>query len=218
MDVPEPREREETPPAQTVATAAPARVLVAYATKHGSTGEVADWIAEEVRDAGADVDVAPVKAAPSLAGYDAVVLGGPMIMGWHEDARRYLAGHAAELTGKRTAIFITAASLTETGEDQVDGLPILKDPWLVKEPRDAARLKYKERYATPAHYLEDVRKAAPGLRPLSVAFFGGSLDLTTMNIFEKLFVMVVVGATPGDARNQKGVRAWAKELAPELLA
>jgi menaquinone-dependent protoporphyrinogen oxidase len=199
------------------ATAAPARVLVAYATKHGSTAELADWIADEVREAGADVDVSPVTAAPPLAGYDAVVLGGPMIMGWHKDARRYLKQHAGELSGKPTALFITAASLTETGEEQIDGIPVTKDPWLVKEPRDRAKLSYKENYAVPQHYLKDAFEAAPGLRPVAAAFFGGSLDLTTMNLFEKLFVMLAIRATPGDARNQKAVRAWAREVTPELL-
>jgi menaquinone-dependent protoporphyrinogen oxidase len=199
------------------ATAAPARVLVAYATKHGSTAELADWIADEVREAGADVDVSPVTAAPPLAGYDAVVLGGPMIMGWHKDARRYLKQHAGELSGKPTALFITAASLTETGEEQIDGIPVTKDPWLVKEPRDRAKLSYKENYAVPQHYLKDAFEAAPRLRPVAAAFFGGSLDLTTMNLFEKLFVMLAIRATPGDARNQKAVRAWAREVTPELL-
>jgi menaquinone-dependent protoporphyrinogen IX oxidase len=199
------------------ATTAPARVLVTYATKHGSTAELAGWIADEVREAGANVDVSPVTAAPSLAGYDAVVLGGPMIMGWHKDARRYLKRHAGDLSGKPTAIFITAASLTETGEEQIDGIPVTKDPWLVKEPRDPAKLSYKENYAVPRHYLKDALEAAPGLRPVAAAFFGGSLDLTKMNLFEKLFVMLAIRATPGDARNQKAVRAWAREVTPELL-
>ena len=36
-------------------------------------------------------------AAPGPAGYDAVVVGGPMIMGWHKDARKYLKRHRDQL-------------------------------------------------------------------------------------------------------------------------
>jgi menaquinone-dependent protoporphyrinogen oxidase len=213
-----PREQgQPTPPAAATAVAAPARVLVAYATRHGSTAEVADWIAEEVRAAGADVDVAPAAAVPKIQRYAAIVLGGPMIRGWHRDACRFLKRHAGELADKPTALFITAASLTETGEEQAGGVPLTKDPWLVKEPRNPSKLTYKENYARPAHYLEDVFRAAPALQPQSIAFFAGSLDLSTMNLFEKLFVMLVVRATPGDARNQKAVRAWAQEITPRLL-
>ena len=54
------------------------------------------------------------------------------------------------------------------------------------------------------------------MRPRSVAFFAGSLDLTTMNVFEKLFVLLVVGATPGDGRNWKAIREWGAGLGEVL--
>ena len=48
--------------------------------------------------------------------------------------------------------------------------------------------------------------------------FAGSLDLTTMNIFEKLFVLLVVGATPSDGRNWKAIREWGAGLGKVLQA
>jgi menaquinone-dependent protoporphyrinogen oxidase len=39
------------------------RVLVAYATKHGATEEIAEAIAEELRQAGHTVDCEPAGAA-----------------------------------------------------------------------------------------------------------------------------------------------------------
>ena len=115
-----------------------------------------------------------------------------------------------------TALFITAASLTDTGETEVDGVPILKDPRVAKAPRTSGKLRYRESYALPSHYLGDVLKKATPLRPKSVAFFGGCLDLTTMNIFEKLFVLLAVGATPGDGRHWELIRSWGAGLAEEL--
>jgi menaquinone-dependent protoporphyrinogen oxidase len=192
------------------------RILLVCTTRHGSTREVADAVADELRAAGADVDVRPAAEAPGPSGYDAVVVGGPMIMGWHKDAQRYVSRHRTELQGLPSALFITAASLTDTGESDVDEVPIVKDPWLGKAPKDAARLRYRERYALPSHYLGDVLKAAAPWRPRTVAFFAGSLDLTTMNLLEKAFVLLIVGATPGDGRNWKAIREWGAGLGEVL--
>jgi len=198
------------------ATATALHVLLVCATRHGSTREVADAVAEELRAAGHEVDERPAAEAPGPAGYDAVVVGGPMIMGWHREAVRYVTKHRADLERLPTALFITAASLTETGECDMQGVPIVKDPWLAKAPRDAAKLRRKERYSLPQHYLGDVLKKVSPLRPRSVAFFAGSLDLTTMNLFEKAFVLLVVGATPGDGRNWKAIREWGAGLGEVL--
>jgi menaquinone-dependent protoporphyrinogen IX oxidase len=217
----EPQEKPD--PANSASSAGPTtatalRVLLVYATRHGSTREVADAVAEELRAAGCDVDEWPAAEAPGPAGYDAAVVGGPMIMGWHRQAMRYLKKHRRELERLPTALFITAASLTETGETDVEGVPIVKDPWLAKAPRNAAKLRRKERYALPQHYLGDVLKRSAPLRPRGVAFFAGSLDLTTMNLFEKAFVLLVIGATPGDGRNWKAIREWGAGLGEVLRA
>jgi menaquinone-dependent protoporphyrinogen IX oxidase len=192
------------------------RVLLVYSTRHGSTREVAEAVAEELRAAGAEVESCEASSAPAPGGYDAVVVGAPMIMGWHHDAEKYVKRHRQALAQVPTAFFVMAASLTDTGEGDVRGVPIVKDPWLAKKPREAGKLRRKERYALPAHYLGDILDACAPARPRTVAFFAGSLDLTTMNVLEKLFVLLVIGATPGDGRNFKAVREWAAEL-PERL-
>jgi menaquinone-dependent protoporphyrinogen oxidase len=56
-------------------------VLVAFATRYGSTREVADAIAATMRESGISVDVQPAKEVRSLDGYGAVVLGAPRING-----------------------------------------------------------------------------------------------------------------------------------------
>jgi menaquinone-dependent protoporphyrinogen oxidase len=198
------------------ATAATVRVLVAYATRHGSTAEVAEAVGTELRGADVEVTVKQISGGLRVDAYDAVVVGGPMIMGWHKDAVRFLKRNAAALAGRPTACFATAASLTETQDESVDGVPLFRDPWLVKAPRRADHLTYKERYATPRHYLEDIVGPGRGVPFVGVAFFGGSVDLTQMNILEKLFVMVIVGAAPGDLRNWEAIRSWGREILPRL--
>ena len=66
--------------------AAGRRVHVVYATKYGSTAKVAETVAEELRAAGCQAEARAVGDVASTAGYDAVVVGGPMIFGWHKDA------------------------------------------------------------------------------------------------------------------------------------
>ncbi len=70
----------------------PTRVLVGYATRYGSTQEVAQEVGAALREAGLEVDVQPLGEVRSLAAYEAVVVGAPLIMfRWHKDAHSFLA-------------------------------------------------------------------------------------------------------------------------------
>jgi menaquinone-dependent protoporphyrinogen oxidase len=74
-------------------------VLVAYATKHGSTREVAECIAATLQGGGVGVDVLPAgQIRDPIAGRDLVVLGAPIYSGrWHRDAHQFLERHRGEL-------------------------------------------------------------------------------------------------------------------------
>jgi menaquinone-dependent protoporphyrinogen oxidase len=74
------------------------RVLVACASKHGSTEEIADAIAVTLRNSGIEVDLADAGDVASLVGYDGVVLGSAVYMKrWLRDARHFLKRHDGEL-------------------------------------------------------------------------------------------------------------------------
>jgi menaquinone-dependent protoporphyrinogen IX oxidase len=194
------------------------RVLVVYATRHGSTTKVAETVAEELRTAGHEADVRTVGDAATTAGYDAVVIGGPMIFGWHKEALAYVKARRDALAHVPVAYFVTAASLTEDGADAVDGVPIYKDSWLAKKPGNPDKLSYRQRYARPSHYLGDILKDTAPVRPRQAAFFAGALDLTKMSLFAKLFVMLVIGASPGDGRHWDAVREWSRGLPAALFS
>jgi len=74
-------------------------VLMAYATKNGSTRQVAEAIAVALGEAGAQVTALPTRGVrDSVSGYDLIVLGAPLYSGrWHRDAHRFLKRHRREL-------------------------------------------------------------------------------------------------------------------------
>ena len=96
------------------------RTLVTYASKHGSTEEVARTVAARLRDTGQDVDVRDAAIVDDLEPYDAVVVGGSLYMGrWHGDARSFVRRHRAALEERPLAIF--ALGPRSLAEDEVAG-------------------------------------------------------------------------------------------------
>ena len=80
--------------------------LVAYASKHGSTQQVAEAIAKRLAEQGDAVDLRPAAAVRGRVGADVVVLGGALYSGrWHRDAHRFLKRHREELALVPVAVF-----------------------------------------------------------------------------------------------------------------
>ncbi len=123
-------------------------VLVAYASKHGSTQEVAERVASTMRSAGLGVDVMPAGEVGRLREYDTVVLGGALYTGrLHKDARRFLARHRDELSERTVAVFALGPRSNE--------------------PADVAGSRAQ---------LDRSLKQTPEVQPASVAIFGGVVD------------------------------------------
>jgi len=74
------------------------RVLVAYGSKMGGTAGLAEMVGDALRCHGIEAVVQPAGEVDSVAGFDAVVIGGALYAGrWHRDARRFAARHAEAL-------------------------------------------------------------------------------------------------------------------------
>ena len=93
------------------------KVLVAYATRCGSTIEVASAIAGELNKNGKSADLRAIKNVTDLQGYSAVVLGSAIRMGnWVPEALKFVEAHQAELSILPTAIF--SVHMNNLGEDE----------------------------------------------------------------------------------------------------
>ena len=88
--------------------------LVTYATRNGSTREVAAVIAGNLRALGVDVELGEARYVRGLTdqvrsqgrSWNLVVLGAPLYSGrWHRDAHRFLRQHRKELAGVPVAVF-----------------------------------------------------------------------------------------------------------------
>jgi menaquinone-dependent protoporphyrinogen IX oxidase len=192
------------------------RILVAYSTNAGSTSEVAEAIRNYLEGPEAAVEVRRIEEVGDIGGYSAVVLGGPMIVGWHRRAARFLRARGRELARVPVALFFTAMQVTRTGGEQGHGFPVLLDPRLLAEPARPGRLSFKERHTTVDSYLRPVRAALTAVRPVGAAFFAGKLDYGKLSFFHMLFVMLIIGATPGDSRDWELIGSWAREIRRKL--
>lgn len=80
-------------------------VLIAYASKHGSTERIAHAIAERLRERGRPAEARPVDDADP-SGAEAVVLGSAVYAGsWMKQARRFAESHRTILNDKPVWLF-----------------------------------------------------------------------------------------------------------------
>jgi menaquinone-dependent protoporphyrinogen oxidase len=91
------------------------KVLVAYASRMGSTKEVALAIGDQLTRRGFIVDVQPAATAENAGHYRAVILGSAVyLQHWDKDALRYLRSQAPELSEMPTWLFQSGPCDPET--------------------------------------------------------------------------------------------------------
>jgi len=160
--------------------------LVVYASRAGSTGEVAQAIAERLCAQGFDADVRPVTAVGSLDGFQAVVLGSAIRYGaWLPEMLTLARAQRAALAALPVAVFTTHLQALDDSE--------------------ASR-------STRSGYSQAVRAL---VAPRDEAFFAGKVDPATLSFFERMAVKLVKSPV-GDKRDWSRIRAWADGLGATL--
>jgi menaquinone-dependent protoporphyrinogen oxidase len=96
-------------------------VLVAFASRHGATDELAHAIGHELSHTGLSVDVRPMEDVDALDEYSALVLGSAVYMGsWMPAAREFLERHQEEIADRPTWLF-SSGPIGEFPADGPDG-------------------------------------------------------------------------------------------------
>ncbi len=81
-------------------------VLVAYASKHGSTQGIAERIAGKLRQMGKQVDVQPVDTVKNPGSYEAYVIGSAIYFGsWMKEATEFVHQNKTTLAGRPVWLF-----------------------------------------------------------------------------------------------------------------
>jgi menaquinone-dependent protoporphyrinogen oxidase len=165
------------------------RVLVTYASKHGSTGEIARAIADELRERHVDADCVDVGVA-SLAHFDAVILGSAVYAGrWRSEARHFLKKHRDALSKLPFWIFSSGPVGEKAHEESHDNAK-----WL--EPHRV--LELAESLGVRGHVV-----------------FGGRMPTDPHGFIENSMAR----NTPAefqDSRDWEQIREWADEVAGQL--
>ncbi len=170
------------------------KILVAYASRSGSTGGVAEAIGKTLAEQGSPVDVLLMKDVKDLSSYQAVVLGSAICGAkWLPEAMQFVEARQRELASKQVAIFMVCITLAMPGGERYrDGI---------------------------AGWMAPVRNL---LRPVSEGAFAGTLDFSKMPLITEGLRMRALSTftrTPeGDYRDWDAIRAWAGRLPFSMIS
>jgi len=121
------------------------KVLVAYATKYGSTKEIAEKIGQTLTESGLAVEVAAVGKVADIAQYKAIVAGSGIYIGqWRKDAVKFILDNEKVLSEKPVWFFSSGPTSYNDDTGYTDNAKLPKKLFEVVErikPRDIAVFK-----------------------------------------------------------------------------
>lgn len=168
----------------------PAAILIAHATRSGSTAQAAEAIAAALGEEDFMSDIIPMHLVETLKGRTAVILGAPLYIGrFPDEFHNFFARYQSALAQIRPWFFVLGPTRTE--------------------PKDfeAARkqaAKQLNRYSW--------------FQPADLQIFGGKWDVKSMPFpFTLARRLIPAGKVPpSDIRDWAAIRKWAAGIAREL--
>jgi menaquinone-dependent protoporphyrinogen oxidase len=166
-------------------------VLVAFATKHHSTEQIAEMVGAVLRqETTLHVEVRPVETVVDVSAYGAVVLGSAIYAGqWLPAASAFIQKHQDTLAKRPVWIF----SSGPIGEG--DPRELIGD-WDIPS---------------------NLRPVVENISPRNITVFNGSIDMAELSLFEQ-FIIKGMRAPTGDYRDWELIRQWGYQIAHELTA
>ena len=170
------------------------KILVTYASRSGSTAEIASAIGKSLCAGGTPVDILSMQEVQDLSGYQAVVAGSAIRnRAWLPEAVQFIETHRAELSKKPFATFTVCITLAMSNSEQ-----------------------YRR---AVSDWIQPVRIQVP---TVSEGLFAGRLDFNKLPSnwdTLKLRTVVALGVFPKeDRRDWKAIAAWAESVRPLLQA
>lgn len=166
------------------------RALVGYASRYGSTREIALRIADTMRADDIEVDVRCVEDISDVSPYDAIVFGSGVYDGaWTAEATHLVLGYAPQL--KRRLVWLFSVASFDDRHPVVGGL-------MRQEPRD-------------------IEQFEPIVHPRGYRVFAGVIDLERWPSWARL-IFEALGGRPGDNRQWNEIEAWARDIAQQVRA
>lgn len=170
-------------------------VLVCYGSRYGATAEIAERIAQTLRERDAIVDLVNLKEEKpkEIEQYDIIIIGSGIAAGkWTKEPLKWMKKHQEYLSKKKIALFVSCAYA------------------VVAEKKDEARTKYLEQIAEK--YLKNT--------PESLGLFGGVIDFSKYNIVVRGIMRAMAKAARSDDepltyldfRDWKQIEEWARLL------
>jgi menaquinone-dependent protoporphyrinogen oxidase len=169
------------------------KILITYASRTGSTAEIAEAIGKTLSRHDTQVEVLPMQEVKDLSVYGAVVAGSAMRSSkWLPEAMQFITTHRSVLSQKPFATFTVCITLAMSSTEQY-------------------------RQAVTA-WIQPVRAQ---VKPVSEGLFAGMLDFSKLPLnwdTVKLRAVVALGIFPkDDRRDWKAIHAWAEGIHPLLL-
>ena len=164
------------------------KILVAYATKYGSTEKIAEKIGEVLIQAELPTDVIRVDRVRDLTQYKAVILGSAVYIGkWRKEAVGFLKKNEQVLAEKPVWLF----SSGPTGEG--DPVELLKG-WRIPG---------------------EIQPLVERIKPRDIAVFHGSLEMEKVGSLDRWLIQNVK-APIGDFRDWDSITSWATSIRDTL--
>jgi len=170
----------------------PMRVLVAYASRSGSTKGIAEFVGERLREHGAQVDVQGVEAGKNLADYDAFVIGSAVYYyHWLKEAKQFISQNRNVLASRPVWIF----SSGPTGPRATD-----------KKGRDLKEVSGPKE-------IDELRQM---VNPRDHRVFFGAFYRDRLKGASSMFARWIPKDEEGDFRDWKEIGAWTDGIAEAL--
>lgn len=158
------------------------KYLVTYASRYGSTAEIALRIGNILKTHGLEVDILPVAQATNLESFNGAILGSPIYSGeWAQDMIQFMNTQKAVLQPIPVAIFTTALRLRDTSEDMRQAVLGTLYPYRIQ------------------------------LKPIAIGLFAGALDYQKLSPIVHL-QLKSKNLPEGDFRDWGQIEAWAHTL------